>query len=163
MTVGLASERGRRSPVAATPRHCAWLFATRARRDQPSAGPKKIAKQQAKVRERLAELEQLQRLTVGRVLKIIQLSAACMHRGLHLDDEPDFFSFFSFFLFSFFFFFFTPILFLVVFAPDDLPGPPLSGVGLLATGAVFLATGAAFTSCDIFHHFGSVGFLTVNQ
>ena len=71
----------RRSPVAATPRHCAWLFATRARRDQPSAGPKKIAKQQAKAREQLAELEQLQRLTVGRVLKIIELSAACMHRG----------------------------------------------------------------------------------
>jgi len=120
---------------------------------------RRFAKQQAKARERLAELEQLQRLTVGRVLKIIELSAACMHRGLHLDDEPDFFSFFlfSFFLFSFFFFF-TPILFLVVFAPDDLPGPPLSGVGLLATGAAFLATGAAFlatgaafTSCDIFH------------
>jgi len=128
----------------------------------------------------VGEIEQLQRLTVGRVLKIIELSAACMHRGLHLDDEPDFF---FFFLFSFFFFFF-PILFLIVFALDDLPGPPLSGVGLLAsgavfvvtgavfvvtgavflaTGAVFLATGAAFTSCDIFHHFGSVGFLTVNQ
>jgi hypothetical protein len=42
---------------------------------------RKFAMQQAKARERLAELEQLQRLTVGGVLKIIELSAACMHRG----------------------------------------------------------------------------------
>jgi hypothetical protein len=40
---------------------------------EQAQGQKEVAKQQAKGLERLAELEQFQRLTVGRELKMIEL------------------------------------------------------------------------------------------
>jgi len=84
---------------------------------------------------------------------------ACIEGELHFDGEPGFFLFF-FFLFFFFFSSFTPILFLVVFAPDDLRVPPLSAIGLVA-GAAFFAAGAAFFAAGAaFFAAGAAFFIT---